>query len=466
MAEKPTEDDKNAALAVRLGEAERTAARWAALLQEQHKIATELTARLQAHEKAAAERWAQSETQQKTALEVVERLATAPANVQAIESLRARADGAIKEIEEATRKANSESGFAFNAKGNAEEHAKAIAQIRGTVDATFAGLTATKANIEEVATTVAALRATADGDVKAVAEAKAAVTRDAATVTAAAERVAAVMPAIDQGSKDANAITAAKDGAEASATAIQVLQTQMNEVSAKAASDGLAIAKSQGEAATAVTSMNKAATAAQAANARVNEYEGQLSKLGEEFATMQAKLEGLLPHATSAGLASAFHNQKARFSKPQPYWLGLFVAAIGALLWAAGAGLPAANDSWDAILRHFVNRLPLVAPLVWLAIYAGHHYSMALRMEEDYAFKEAVSTAFEGYKREMLAIPAGGANDVSPLVTLCENVLSALAERPGRIYDGKPDLVTPLTPAANALKEVVAELVKRRDAKP
>lgn len=183
---------------------------------------------------------------------------------------------------------------------------------------------------------------------------------------------------------------------------------------------------------------------------------------------MNSKLEGLLPHATSAGLASAFHNQKARFSKPQPYWLGLFVIAIFALLVAAGMGLPATSDSWDAILRHFVNRLPIVAPLVWLAIYAGHHYSMALRMEEDYAFKEAVSTAFEGYKREMLAIPPSHGSDVSPLVTLCENVLKALAERPGRIYDGKADIVTPFTPASSALKELkdfIAEIAKSKDAK-
>lgn len=68
-----------------------------------------------------------------------------------IESLRTRADAALKQIEEDTRKANSESGFAFNAKINAEEHAKAIAQIRGVVDSTFAGLNSTKAQTDALA---------------------------------------------------------------------------------------------------------------------------------------------------------------------------------------------------------------------------------------------------------------------------------------------------------------------------
>lgn len=384
----------------------------------------------------------------------------ASAHAALLESLRARAQTVTKQIEEDTRKANSESGFAFNAKGNAEEHAKAIAQIHGTVEATFTGLTATKAATDALGTAIAASKAAADLDMKAIGEVKVSATRDAAQMIAASERVAAVMPSIEQGSKDANAITAAKTGAEASAASIAALNTQMGEVSAKAASDGATIAKAEEESKKLVASMTDARTKANETNARLGKYEEDIKGMGEAHAAMLDKLEGLLPHATSAGLASAFHSQKARFSKPQPYWLGLFVVAIAGLLYAAGMGLPSAGDSWDAILRHFVNRLPVVAPLVWLAIYAGHHYSMALRMEEDYAFKEAVSTAFEGYKREMLAIPATPGSDVSPLVRLCESVLGALAERPGRIYDGKTEVITPLTPAFTAIRDSLSELAK------
>lgn len=391
---------------------------------------------------------------------------SAMANFAVIENLRARAEAALKQIEEDTRKANSESGFAFNAKGNAEEHAKAISQIRGTVEATFSGLTATKANTDALEQAIVATRIATELAAKSIDDTKNAVTQGAAQVTASSERMVAILPSIEQGSKDANAITVAKAGADASAAAIQLLQTQMAEVTAKSVSDAAAIAKADEDSKTLVASMTDARNRANEANARLNSYEQEIKKMSADFEQMQMKLEGLLPHATSTGLASAFHNQKARFSKPQPWWLGLFVVAIIALLVAAGVGLPAAGDTWDAILRHFVNRLPIVAPLVWLAIYAGHHYSMALRMEEDYAFKEAVSTAFEGYKREMLAIPPSPGNDVSPLVILCENVLRAVAERPGRIYDGKIDVVTPLTPTLSALKDMLADLLKRKDERP
>jgi hypothetical protein len=441
------------------------------------KAVVDLTAQLNAARKVAAEVASGTDQQNEVLASLSARvneiqarvsraLESATASSAVIENLRGRGEVALKQIEDDTRKANSESGFAFNAKGNAEEHAKAIAQIRGTVEATFSGLTATKANTDALEQSIVATRAAAELAAKSIEDTKIAVTQGAAQVTAASERVAAILPSIEQGSRDANVITAAKAGAEANAAAIQLLQTQMAEVTAKTVSEAAAVARADEDCKTLVASMSEARTRAMEANSRLDTYEQDIQKMSADFTQMQAKLEGLLPHATSAGLASAFHNQKARFSKPQPWWLGLFVVTIIALLGAAGIGLPAAGDTWDAILRHFVNRLPIVAPLVWLAIYAGHHYSMALRMEEDYAFKEAVSTAFEGYKREMLAIPPSPGNDVSPLVILCENVLRAVAERPGRIYDGKTDVVTPLTPAVSAVKDMVAELLKRKDEKP
>lgn len=374
-----------------------------------------------------------------------------------IESVRLRISEAMRSIEEDTRKANSESGFAYNAKNNAEEHAKAIAQVRGTVEATFSALTANKASIDELVKAVSALRAAAETDGREIGELKAEARRDSQAAKAALERTNAVMPAIEKGASDANSISAAKSEVDANLAVVKSTQAQMAEILAAAVTDGTSLAKLEAEARGNVAGMAETLATAKTADAKVADYQNQLRDMQQAFEAMKAKLEGLLPHATSAGLASAFHIQKGRFSKPQRNWLALFVATIAALLLAGLWGLPASNDTWDAIVRHFVNRLPIVAPLVWLAIYAGHHYNMALRMEEDYAFKEAVSTAFEGYKREMQDIQPANGSSVSPLVTLCENVLGALAERPGRIYDGRSDVVTPITPAVAAVKEIVSE---------
>ena len=241
----------------------------------------------------------------------------AQVGVTEAEDLRRRAGDALKLIEEDARKANSESGFAFNAKGNAEEHAKAIAQIRGIVESTFAGLTSTKTQTDETAQAITAARVAADAHAKAIAENKATVTLNAAQVVAASERVAAVLPSIEQGSKDANAITAAKAAVEANASAIDAFHSQAVELIAKATAEASAIAKAEDDSKKFVVSMTAARDMANAMHGKLVEYEAEIVRLTGIYVATQTKLEGLLPHATSAGLASAFHNQKERFAKPQ-----------------------------------------------------------------------------------------------------------------------------------------------------
>jgi hypothetical protein len=174
-------------------------------------------------------------------------------------------------------------------------------------------------------------------------------------------------------------------------------------------------------------------------------YEHRVEALKSELQALMTKVEGLLPGATSAGLASSFNRQRERFLGPQKQWLWTFVGCIGLLvvtalpsfLSAIGWSAHPSDPSWNSAWRSLTVRLPIVLPLVWLAIYAGRNYMMSLRMEEDYAYKEAISTAFEGYKREMEKITVADGENPTPLTILSTNILRAIAERPGRIYEGK-----------------------------
>jgi len=384
--------------------------------------------------------------------------------------IKERAENAARAAEEASSKANSESGFAYNAKQNAEDHARAIAQVRGTVDADFTWLTTTKKNAEDLSQAVAAAKTSAEADARATSEHKSTSEKDAAAIRAAAENVTTSLAAVAKAQADATtaltdvtngaaSVAVTKASAEANAAAIQTLQSQLAELASKAKADGQAITENEVNARSLISSINEIVAKVKETQQKVSQYETELARLTESHQALHVKIEGLLPNATSAGLASAFRNQKARFSKPQRNWLITFVVAICLLLAAGLVGLPgfwpnSGAETWDAIFRHFVTRLPLVAPLVWLAIYAGRHYMLALRVEEEYAFKEAVSTAFEGYKREMAGISTVGDSTHPPLVTLCENVLRALAQRPGRIYEGRQDDITPLPPVAKVIGDV------------
>jgi hypothetical protein len=93
---------------------------------------------------------------------------TSPAELlQELDHIKTRAEAAAAASEEANRKANSEAGYAFNAKQYSEEHGKTIAQIKGTVEADFNWLVATKKHAESAADAIVAAKDTVEADARA-----------------------------------------------------------------------------------------------------------------------------------------------------------------------------------------------------------------------------------------------------------------------------------------------------------
>ena len=374
--------------------------------------------------------------------------------------LLARLEAAVTATEGANQKANSEAGFAFNAKGMAEEHATAISKIKGTADVEYAALQSIKKGAEEAASIVTASRASSDANAQVIAEKKAQTEKDAAAARTASEQGAASLAVIentkaqvvamhDVANQLVSSIKSSKDAADQNLVAIQQARQDITTLATQAKTEAAEITQMHSEAKKIFPAFQQVVDVANDAQKRVTEYEQKLAALVVQYEAMDKKIEGLLPHATSASLASAFREQKKRFEKPQRNWVWAFGITIALLLAVGLVGAPEVSDkdTWDVILRHLTRRLPLIVPLLWLGIYAGRNYMLALRLEEEYAFKEAISTSFEGYKREMSDIPAvDGGTDSKPISVLCENVLRALSQRPGRIYEGKHEDITPMTP--------------------
>lgn len=401
--------------------------------------------------------------------------------LSAIEQIRSEADAAAKSIEQARLRADNDASYANNAKLACEDHAKTIAQIKGSVEADSSWFATTKANLQGIADAIAATKTNVAADEQAIAEHKAALARESAAASSAAQKVANAATAAElkqseastaseKATSDAASIAQSRATADAALIALQAQQAQIADVSSKVKADATLVEQASTKAKADVETIADVVTTSRQAQDRVTAYEGELTRLARDMESLKSKIEGLLPGAASAGLASAFHAQKERFAAPQKWWLRGFVATIIALIvvgfiglpiqwpWASATAAPA--ETWETILRHFTVRLPIVIPLVWLAIYAARNYTMALRVEEDYAFKEAVSRAFEGYKREMANIetqPDGGRT--SPLEALCANVLTTIARRPGLIYEGQHDDVTPLSGVVKPVSEMVGKIL-------
>jgi len=401
---------------------------------------------------------------------------SAAAATAAMRSLMKRLNEAVPQAEDAARKANSEAAFAFNAKETCEAHATAIAQIKGVAEAESAWLTTTRKTVEESTQVVSGFRKEAEDAAKACAVAKADSESFANVALGLRDKANDVVRATDAASME---VMGAKQRAIDASTEIARLKVVVEGDAAQVDEDSGKVeafaSQVKAESATTSESKNKAiellgvmSETTQTANGshrRVMDYETELRSLKASFKEMQEKIEALLPGATSAGLASAFQDQKARFELVKWLWMSVFIATVAALAFVGWRHLQEVNQvvmsttehvTWDFVLRQLTNRLLLVVPLVWLGLVAGRSYSTAVRVQEDYAYKEAMSRSFEGYKREMGNLPT--AAELIPLLRLCEGVLVTLSERPGRLYEGKHDDVTPFSVAAKASTDVLAQL--------
>lgn len=202
--------------------------------------------------------------------------------------------------------------------------------------------------------------------------------------------------------------------------------------------------------------------------ARIAAYESRLADLESQCATQLKTIEGLLPGATSTGLAHAFDERRQTFLKPHDRWQVVFVCSLLAIVGLTASGLFYAYQTekfptYDELVRLWLARLPIAGALVWLALHASRESALAKRLEEDYGYKSAISSCFEGFRKQMSEIGKDVATD-SPLANLCANTLTTIASPPGRIYDKHKLIVSPTDELTGGVSKAVTNVVKNTKA--
>jgi len=188
---------------------------------------------------------------------------------------------------------------------------------------------------------------------------------------------------------------------------------------------------------------------------RVKEYEKQLKNLTTQYIELREKIEKLLPGATSASLASAFENRKNSFQYPKKLWAVLQIVSVFLLI---GAGYLIFSkteiNSFGDLIFFIFKRSPIIAAIIFLEEIARRNRNIALRLDEDYGYKEVLSRSFEGYKKQMEEIDQQSNMAVS---TLSTNLLDAMAKEPGRLIDKEKPVTKP---SADFIEDVANKLKK------
>jgi len=156
-------------------------------------------------------------------------------------------------------------------------------------------------------------------------------------------------------------------------------------------------------------------------NGLENKYDDLISKIviyedkqKEIHKTITKQMNELLKGVTSAGLASSFQKQRLKYEKPIKNYGRLFVLSIGLLVLiglSTFIGYDKGNGfSWsvpDGLIEMTIAtfmRAPIAAPIVWLTVFSAARRAENRRLEEEYAHKETIARAYNGFKEQVDAI--------------------------------------------------------------
>ncbi|MEW4400757.1 hypothetical protein AB1J06_18940 [Agrobacterium tumefaciens] len=183
------------------------------------------------------------------------------------------------------------------------------------------------------------------------------------------------------------------------------------------------------------------------ARQRMAEAEEQAKKLIE-------RSEQALRGSTGVGLAKAFENRQQKLSRAGTIWV---VGLVGALLAALAIGAyrisvlqsVLTNESPSHIVwMNVILTIFGIGGPVWFAWLSTKQISVSFRLAEDYAFKAAVSKAYEGYRSEAISI------DPALQERLFSSALDRFEESPIRLMEKESH--------SSPLQEILANPVIRK----
>ena len=412
-----------------------------------------------------------TEVAAKTAVEA------AAALVKEIGELKARAENEARLADQAKQFAEGHSNFVYTKRGELEAQLSALSTMRKETDDIIQAMRNSRASVEGEQTAVETARKNVENSLSAITAAKTTADGELASIGTVKktfeETRSAILKMRETAQADLGEISTCKVQVANAAKETQAAQATIadNLLKTTNAKDGAI--KVLGDAERQLAQAKTSAGVADDVTRRVGEYEKKLEALQSKFSETHKAIEGLLPGATSAGLASAFRKQRLAFWLPKLMWLSLFILSIVGLLllgmvilWERGSlgfliakqppSMPAQAD-WSDILRFFLQRLAVAAPLIWLAILSARNYKLCSRLRDEYAFKETLSAAFEGYKTQMTEISKDKLLKDTPIMLLCHNILRILSENPTRVYDTRLSDDSPLDVAHENLASALDE---------
>lgn len=173
-------------------------------------------------------------------------------------------------------------------------------------------------------------------------------------------------------------------------------------------------------------------------------------KQNTKLKALVEKINGLIPSATSAGLATAYFEERKKFKVPIILWNLAFIASLVGITAFSFTSLSELNTIED-MGKSLLHSLPITAPLIWLAIYASKRRSENQRLEQEYAHKEALAKSYSSYKQQIEAL---NEKDSSLLIKLLDSAIKTISYNVSESLDKKHGDGTILKEIVTNIKDV------------
>lgn len=161
----------------------------------------------------------------------------------------------------------------------------------------------------------------------------------------------------------------------------------------------------------------------------------------KKYKELFEKIESLLPGATSTGLAQAYYDQKISYKWPVVIWAIVFIVALvgvfitGLISYNGGIKLSFEELlSVEQATSKLIARVPFFFALIWLAAFSSKQYRQNKRLEQEYAHKEVLAKAYQGYKKEFES-QGKTATDKEIVASLHKVLVATLAKNPSELMD-------------------------------
>lgn len=162
------------------------------------------------------------------------------------------------------------------------------------------------------------------------------------------------------------------------------------------------------------------------------------------YKTLEDEIESLMPGATTAGLATAYKELKESFDKPIKSFTKLFYGSLVGIFIIAFMSITEKIsfsgidfiDVTDAIqlFNNLIFKLPLLLPLLWLAIFSSRRRSEDRRLQQEYAHKEAIAKSYQAFKKQIKDL---NTDDDKMMLQLLDKAILAIAFNASETLDGK-----------------------------